>query len=159
MYSELINYTDFNGDKVSERLYFNITRTELQKQNMHKEGGLLSYLTRIIATRDQNEIANYFEEIINMSYGVKSDDGKHFIKNKELTEKFMCSAAYDELFYKLTTDSDYAAKFINAIMPQDLDEKDINQKSVDAAKEKFLNEVGMTESELGMINETNNNTK
>lgn len=138
MYTELIEYTDFNGEKVKERLYFNITKTELQKQNMHTKGGLLSYLTRIIATRDQEEIASYFEKIINMSYGIKSDDGKRFIKSEEITRDFINSAAYDEIFFKLTTDEDYAAKFINGIMPQEL-MTDANNESVD----KIYSEMGI----------------
>lgn len=140
MYSELVEYTDFNGEKVKERLYFNITKTELQKQNMHTKGGLLSYLTRIIATRDQEEIASYFEKIINMSYGIKSDDGKRFIKSEEITRDFVNSAAYDEIFFKLTTDEEYAAKFINGIMPQEL----INDNEADKASvDKIYTEMGI----------------
>lgn len=140
MYSELVEYTDFNGEKVKERLYFNITKTELQKQNMHTKGGLLSYLTRIIATRDQEEIASYFEKIINMSYGIKSDDGKRFIKSEEITRDFVNSAAYDEIFFKLTTDEEYASKFINGIMPQEL----INDNEADKASvDKIYTEMGI----------------
>lgn len=140
MYSELVEYTDFNGERVKERLYFNITRTELQKQNMHTKGGLLSYLTRIIATRDQEEIATYFEKIINMSYGIKSDDGKRFIKSEKITQDFINSAAYDEIFFKLTTDEDYAAKFINSILPPELlEESAENNESVN----KVYTEMGI----------------
>ncbi len=140
MYSELVEYTNFNGERVKERLYFNITRTELQKQNMHTKGGLLSYLTRIIATRDQEEIATYFEKIINMSYGIKSDDGKRFEKSEKITQDFINSAAYDEIFFKLTTDEDYAAKFINGIMPPELlEESAENNESVN----KVYTEMGI----------------
>lgn len=144
MYSEVIKFTDFDGNEVSERHYFNITKTELQKQNMHKKGGLLNYLTRIISTRDQEEIANYFEEIINMSYGIKSDDGRRFIKSKEITEEFMSTAAYDELFYRLTTDSEYATKFINSILPSFDDIPAETKEAQDKLKE-----------ELGVFIETN----
>lgn len=156
MYSELITYENFNGETVKERFYFNITRTELQKQNMHTKGGLLNYLTRIIATKDQEEIANYFEKIIDMSYGVKTDDGNHFIKSKELTDKFKCSAAYDELFYRLTTEDEYASKFINGIMPKNMPEG--NAKDAEVMKKKFFEETGFSESDLGVANENNNNT-
>lgn len=138
MYSEVIKYTDFNGDEVSERFYFNISKTELQKQNMYKKGGLLNYLTRIITSRDQAEIAKYFEEIINMSYGIKSDDGKRFIKSEEITKDFMCSAAYDELFFRLTTDEEYASKFINAILPTMPEDNTPESK---AAQEKLKGEL------------------
>lgn len=145
MYTELVEYTDFNGEKQKERFYFNITKSELQKQNMHKKGGLLNYLTRIIATRDQEEIATYFEEIINMSYGVKSDDGKRFIKTKELTDAFMSSAAYDEIFFKLTTNEEYASKFINGIMPDDFVE-DVNDSE---EIKKIYDEMGIDAPKKG----------
>ena len=54
------------------------------------------------------------------SYGEKSLDGKRFIKNKELTEAFIQTEAYSELFVELASNADEAVKFINGIMPKNM---------------------------------------
>jgi ABC-type Fe3+/spermidine/putrescine transport system ATPase subunit len=149
MYSVLLDYTDFNGDPCKERLYFNITRAELQKQNMHTKGGLLSYLTRIIATRDQEEIATYFEKIVDMSYGIKSDDGKKFTKTEEITKEFMSTAAYDELFFRLTTDDKFASDFVNGILPKELFKEENNNPETEAEIKKLYEEMGIEPPKKG----------
>ena len=138
MYSEVIKYTDFEGNEQSERLYFNITKTELQKENLFTNGGLQSYLKRIISSKNQVEICKYFEHIVDMSYGIKTDD-KHFLKNEKILNEFKSSAAYDAWFFKLTTDADYAAKFINAIMPKDFSEEasKMSEEDKNRLKEEF----------------------
>ena len=51
------------------------------------------------------------------AYGQKSDDGRRFIKSKELSDSFAQTEAYSQLFMELATDADAAAKFVNGIVP------------------------------------------
>lgn len=141
MLIERIKSVDFNGEERVEDLYFNITRAELHKLNLYTEGGLLEYLKRIIQSRNQIEIASYFEKIVDLAYGIKSEDGKRFIKSPELIEEFKQTSAYDVFFTKLVEDAEYAAKFINGILPKDMSEGAQNMSEAD--KKKFEDEFGI----------------
>lgn len=141
MLIERIKSVDFNGEERVEDLYFNITRAELHKLNLYTEGGMLEYLKRIIQSRNQIEIASYFEKIVDLAYGIKSEDGKRFIKSPELLEEFKQTSAYDVFFTKLVEDAEYAAKFINGILPKDMSEGAQNMSEAD--KKKFEDEFGI----------------
>ena len=54
------------------------------------------------------------------AYGEKSLDGKRFVKSKELTEAFMQTEAFSELFMALATNAEEASAFINGIVPKNL---------------------------------------
>ena len=64
-----------------------------------------------------------FKDLVLKAYGVKSDDGRRFIKSKELSEEFAQTEAYSQIFMELATDADAAAKFVNGIIPADLAQK------------------------------------
>lgn len=123
MFKRDITYEDFDGDKVTETFYFNLTRTELIQLEVHYKGGLKEALDRIIKSQDNKQLIEEFQRIILLSYGVKSDDGKRFIKNDALKDEFSQSAAYDELFMELSTNEESAANFINGIIPKNFAEE------------------------------------
>lgn len=111
MITRTVKYEDFNGTEREEKLYFNLTKTELQKFNLTTKGGLQDAFREIIDSRDNEKIYELFEKIIHMSYGIKSDDGKHFWKNPQILDEFKQSAAYDEFIWSLF-DSQVAADFV-----------------------------------------------
>ena len=50
-------------------------------------------------------------------YGVKSEDGKRFVKSPALTDEFIQSPAYDELFFELLNGgADAMAAFVNGVI-------------------------------------------
>lgn len=120
MFKDTIAYTDFDGNPREETFYFNLTKAEVVfMENSSVEGLFTGYLKRIVELQDNVKIMEEFEKLIRKSYGVKSNDGKRFIKSEELTEEFLQSEAYSEFIMKILGDSDYAAKFINAVMPSE----------------------------------------
>lgn len=120
MHKITMTYEDFNGEQVTEDLYFNLTRAELLEMNFHAKGGLVNYIESIMNARDTEEIANFFKLILIKAYGEKSADGKHFMKTPEIERNFQCSVPYSELYVKLSTDADAASNFINSIIPKGL---------------------------------------
>ena len=84
-----------------------------------EEGGMTEYINKIVAEQDAKKIIEFFKELINKAYGVKSADGKRFIKSPELSEEFMQSEAYSELFMELASNAEEAANFVNGIVPKD----------------------------------------
>ena len=120
MIKQTITYTDYNGVEVTGDFWFNLTKAELLKLQLKTPGGLSGIIERLIAEKDTAKIVSLFEDIILHSYGVKSDDGKRFIKNDQVREEFTQSEAYSELFVKLISDEKAAAEFVNGIIPKDV---------------------------------------
>ena len=120
MIKKTIAYTDYNGVERKEDFYFNLTKAEVMELEMSTKGGLAEMIQRIVAAQDQTAIIKIFKELIIKAYGVKSPDGKKFIKNQEVVDDFVQTEAFSELFMELATDADAAAKFVNGIVPSDL---------------------------------------
>lgn len=120
MLKKTIKYVDFNGVERSEEFYFNLTKAELMEMEMSISGGLTEMINSIVNTQDAPEIIKIFKKLILDSYGVKSNDGKRFVKSKELSDEFAQTEAYSVLFMELATNADEASKFINGIMPADV---------------------------------------
>lgn len=134
MYKKTINYTDFNGNDRKEDFYFNLSKAEILKMNFEHNGGLANMIDRIINTQDVKALMSIFDDIVTRSYGVKSDDGRRFIKTDELTEAFKQTEAYSELFVELIGTDGAAAVFINGIIPQKVREELAKQEAAKAEK-------------------------
>lgn len=123
MLKETITYEDYNGNSRTEDFYFNLTEAELMEMEMSMNGGLAEMIQRIVSTQDAPAIIKIFKEMVLKAYGQKSLDGKRFIKSDAMREEFSQTEAYSQLFMKLATDADAAAKFVNGIMPAKLAEQ------------------------------------
>lgn len=128
MIKETITYTDYNGVERKEDFYFNLTKAEIMEMEMSTQGGLAEMIQRIVAAQDQPAIIKIFKDLIIKAYGVKSPDGKRFIKNEEVVNEFVQTEAYSQMFMKLATDADAAAKFVNGIVPADMAKQMAEQK-------------------------------
>lgn len=118
MLKKTIKYTDFDDNEITEDFYFNLTEAELVEMETQTGGGLKAKIERIMNTRDVSEIMKIFKDIIIKSYGVRSDDRKRFIKNQEVTDAFVQSNAYSELYIELVSNVNSAIEFITGIMPK-----------------------------------------
>ena len=119
MYKKIIKYTDYNGVERKEPFYFNLEESDIMRYNFSVDGpnGYQSKLNRLLATQKTSEAYQIFENFIADSYGVKSDDGKRFIKNPEVLDEFRQSRAYSELLMELISVPGAATEFFNGIMP------------------------------------------
>lgn len=117
MLKETITYVDYNGVERTEDHYFNLTKAEIMEMELSTTGGLSEMITRIVAAKDAPAIIKIFKDLILKAYGIKSPDGKRFIKSPEISEEFAQTEAYSILFMRLATDADAAAKFVNGIVP------------------------------------------
>lgn len=118
MLKKTVTYVDYNDVERTEDFYFNLTEPELMEMELSADGGMAEMLKRIVNAKDTNSIMKIFKEIVRKSYGVKSDDGKRFIKNAEIQEEFVQSAAYSKIFMELATNDVAAADFVKGIMPK-----------------------------------------
>lgn len=129
MLTKTITYTDYNGVQRKETFNFNLNKAELMEMQMGTTGGYTAMIEKIIETQDLPALINIFKDLVLKSYGVKSDDGKRFIKSAELSEAFSQTEAYVELYMELATNAEKAAEFANGIIPQDLAEQAEAQKA------------------------------
>lgn len=120
MLKKTIKYTDYNGVERTEDFYFNLNKAEIMEMQLTTVGGLDAYLKKIISAQDMPTLMRIFKDLVLKSYGVKSDDGRRFIKNEKLREEFEQTEAYSILYMELSTDSEAAAAFVNGIIPADV---------------------------------------
>lgn len=137
MLKKTIKYTDYNGVERTEDFYFNLNKAEIMEMQLTTVGGLDAYLKKIISAQDMPTLMRIFKDLVLKSYGVKSDDGRRFIKNEKLREEFEQTEAYSILYMELSTDADAAAAFVNGIIPADVAKqlpKDPNEIAARMAK-------------------------
>lgn len=120
MLKKTITYEDYDGNTRTEDFYFNLSKAELIEMESSIPGGVAAKLQEVSNDNNGKEIIKIFKGIILKSYGVKSEDGKRFIKSEEISKSFEETEAYSELFYELAVDADKAAAFVNGIMPKQL---------------------------------------
>lgn len=123
MLKKTITYKDYDGNTRTEDFYFNLSKADVLEMELSVEGGMRKMLERIIQEKDNRRIVAAIKDFIARSYGVKSPDGKRFVKNKENLEDFMSTEAYTELLLELLQDGDGASAFINGIFPPELIEE------------------------------------
>lgn len=129
MLEKKITYTDYNGVERTETHYFNLSKAEILDMELFTEGGFVNMLERLVEEQNQIELVKLFKELVLKSYGVKSDDGRRFIKSDEQTKAFTETEAFSQLYLTLAQDSEAASEFAIAIMPRDLQPKDGAVKS------------------------------
>lgn len=123
MLKKPITYKNFDGEEVTEDFYFNLSAAEMVELELGTTGKSFSEtLKAVVASKDVGELIKQFKWLILESYGVKSEDGKRFIKNEQVREEFTQTAAYSALFMQLAQDEGEAVKFVNGVLPGDLQE-------------------------------------
>lgn len=133
MLKKTITYTDFNGKTRTEDFYFNLTKTELVRLDSDYPGGFEKYLQASVDDNQNGRIMDIFEDLIKRSYGIKSEDGKHFRKSVEISNEFFDTPAYDSLFIELCTNTDAATSFVTKLIPEDL--RDQVNKELNSTKQ------------------------
>ena len=127
MLKKTITYKDYNGVERTEDFMFNLTKAEILEMQLTKDGGMDAAIKKIVDAKDAPAIIRVFKDLVLKAYGVKSDDGRRFMKTKpdgtRYADDFKETEAYSQIFMELATDADAAAKFINGIVPADLAQK------------------------------------
>lgn len=127
-----IAYRNFDDVPKRKDVYFHLSRTELSEhmdledrfkvlgeQLDTQDGEKVRDLTR----SEIQDVLNLVKELMELSYGIRSDDGEHFHKSDEIWINFKDSAVYDATLWWLFEDPQRAIKFMSGIMPKDLAEK------------------------------------
>lgn len=134
MLKKTITYTDYNDNVRTEDFYFHLSKAEMLKldglngdpelertiQNLGKQDDVDDEESKKRIVAMLRRLLPMIENIVQKAYGVKSEDGRRFIKNDELLEEFMSTEAYSDLIMELITSDEAASNFISGALPKDM---------------------------------------
>ena len=138
MFKKTVTYEDWNGVERTEDFYFNLTRVECAEleYGLGPNQTMTEYITDLINAQDMGVVIATIKKILLLSYGVKSSDGKRFIKNDDVRTAFQENPAFDQIYMDFATNAEYAAEFIAGIMP-----KAVRDSLGDNPKQELLNKM------------------
>lgn len=127
MLKQTVEYEDFDGEKVTESLHFNISKSELL-ENLHLRdevqgmAHMLDGPERQLSTDEVRKLLDLVKSLIKLSYGVRKErDGRQtFEKSPEVWDAFQYSAAYDAFKFSLFENPEKAIAFVMGVFPPDL---------------------------------------
>lgn len=119
MLKKTVTYIDFDGNERTEDFFFNLTEQEIAEMELSTEGGLGNFINKAVAAKSQVELIELFKKLILAAYGVKSADGRRFVKNDVVREDFMSTQAFSDIYMELVQDADKASAFFNGIVPKE----------------------------------------
>lgn len=148
MFKKTVTYEDWNGVERTEDFYFNLTRVELAELEYSSIPGesMTDHITDLMKSRDMGVVIKTIKQMLLMSYGVKSPDGKRFVKNDDVRTAFEENPAFDILYMELATDADAAAEFVAGIMPSAL-----RDKLGDNPKQELLNRANEQAVDMKLV--------
>jgi hypothetical protein len=134
MLKKTINYEDFDGNKQVEDAYFNLTKTELIEMAIDLPDDVSNSVgtdpdkvdeeaavAKIMETMGKKGILKFIKDLVLKSYGIKSEDGKRFIKEDEngkpLSREFSQTMAFEAIMEEFLSDDIAAAAFVNGVIP------------------------------------------
>lgn len=115
-----VTYEDFNGEKKTETFYFNLSRTEMIELEAKYPGGFSDNLKKVAASNDNTLMFVEFKKVILLAYGIKSEDGRRFVKTDENRDEFSQTAAFDALMTEVSTNENLLLEFLNGVFPKDV---------------------------------------
>ncbi|WNM72437.1 hypothetical protein SEA_MOSSY_58 [Gordonia phage Mossy] len=126
MLKKTVAYTDFDDNDAMETLYFNLTKSELA-DNMSLEEELekiqqdfIGMGKRKLEPKEIQRVLDLVKLFMRLSYGIRSEDGKRFVKTPQIWEEFTQTAAYDAFLFSLFQDPQNAFDFMVGILPKDM---------------------------------------
>lgn len=120
MIQKVITYEDYNGEKVTETLWFHLSEAELAELDMVFPNGFGEHTKQILAEKNGKLIIELFKMLLSISIGRRSADGRRFEKSEEIKNDFLQTMAYSALFMDLVTNANTAAEFVLGIMPSSI---------------------------------------
>ena len=119
MLKKHVKYTGFDGEIIEEDLYFNLTRMDaIELSSRYESKDLADYMDEIVKNKDIVSLYRVLKDIVLLAYGVKSEDGKRFIKNSSVRKEFEESLAFAQLIEDLHETESSLSEFVTGITSQ-----------------------------------------
>lgn len=119
MLKKHVKYQGFDGEIIEEDLYFNLTRMDaIELSARYESKDLAAYMDEIVNKKDIVSLYRVLKDIVLLAYGVKSEDGKRFIKNETVKKEFEESLAFAQLIEDLHETESALSEFVTGITSQ-----------------------------------------
>lgn len=119
MLKKRVKYQGFDGEIIEEDLYFNLTRMDtIELSARYESKDLAAYMDEIVNKKDIVSLYRVLKDIVLLAYGVKSEDGKRFIKNETVKKEFEESLAFAQLIEDLHETESALSEFVTGITSQ-----------------------------------------
>ena len=119
MLKKHVKYPGFVGEIIEEDLYFNLTRMDaIELSARYESKDLAAYMDEIVKNEDIVSLYRVLKDIVLLAYGVKSEDGKRFIKNDSVRKEFEESLAFAQLIEDLHETESALSEFVTGITSQ-----------------------------------------
>lgn len=112
-----VQFENFDGETVTEDLYFHLNIKELQDME-NWDVPLTQRIAKLTKTEDGKEAFELMRDIVEAAYGERSEDGKRFVKNPGVLKNFTEGLAYDEVIIKFIDGSTDLGKFVEGLLPK-----------------------------------------
>ena len=135
-----VTFEDFNGVNQTEECFFNLTKTELIEMAMDLPEGVSESVGddpnnideekavgKLMETMGNKGVLKFIKDLVLKSYGVKSADGRRFMKvdenGKPLSIEFSQTMAFETIIDEFMSNDIAAANFVNGIFPSSVADK------------------------------------
>ena len=118
MIKKTVKYVDFEGMEREEDLYFNIDEAEIVDWVTQENGDIISIIIELTKATNPLQVIPKVKEFVLRAYGVKSKDGRSFIKSPEVVENFKYSKAFYEVYMEVASNDKALIEFIDGILPE-----------------------------------------
>lgn len=130
MLIKTFEYTDYNGDKQVETLYFNLNKAEIAAMQVRMDGKFIDHLKDLVEGNKIEALFGFFRDLVLDSYGEKSEDGKRFHKSPEMRQEFEESIPFSELIVELMESTEKVKTFTRGILPPDFQNVEIPDEMI-----------------------------
>lgn len=121
MHKIVVTYKDFDEQTQVEEVYFNLSRAKIIDMAITGDADtLLVSLQNAVKAEDGKELIRLVRDLIHLSYGEKDPDGKTFRQSAELSDDFLQSQPFDQMFYDMIMSPEQVLAFVNALFPEKL---------------------------------------
>lgn len=161
MLKQTVTYYDFDDNESQETLYFNLTKAELAdnlylQTELEELQEIFKGKQRDLEVPEIQRIIDLVKTLMRLSYGIRSEDGKRFIKSEEQWVEFTQTAVYDTFLYSMFEDASKAVEFMTGILPKDLRAEaqkmvDTGVHSISKVPESTLTEVKSDGNDISQL--------
>src|SRR3954464_13358968 len=110
MLKKAITFTNIDGVTVTEEFHFQISQSDATKMMLVEGEDYQERIMKRTEERDGAKIIEHFENLLRAAVGKR--EGMRFVKNREITDYFMQSGAYDAFFMELIRTPDSGATIV-----------------------------------------------
>lgn len=132
MFKQTVTYENFNGEEVTEDLYFHLNKLEMTRLNFKYDNNIEKYAQNASKDEDGTKMLNFMTDLMLTSFGKKAADGGKFDKSPEIKKDFEYGAAFAELFSMILDDPSLAERFASNLMkvkPDNVTELIVNREN------------------------------